>query len=358
MGGEQLMARGSLGTRRGTPTDAIPAARRDSGPMLHRSGAVLPQLRPDSPLPAPPSADGIDLLRVADLSATQLNALLDTADAMRDGPAWWTRRHPRSAVACLFDAASSRTRMSFEAAAQHLGMLPIVLEPGDAPHESLQGTARVLSTHAVAIVVRTAEQTTLEAVADAAEVPVINAATDRRNPCQAIADLLTLRRRFGYLDGLRLAVVGIADNVTHSLMEAGALAGMHVMVAGPPGCGPDHEVTARAVALAEQHGGLIHVGRDPHAAVAGADAVHTARGRCRDGGRRSRTSRPTAWIRRSCGWRRRAPCSCTAFPSAAATRSRPRSPTARRPRRGSRRRIGCRPRRPCLHGVVTGGWDG
>ena len=236
---------------------------------------VLPEPRPDSPLPAPPAADGIDLLRVADLSATQLNALLDTAGAMRDGPAWWTRRHPRSAVACLFDAASSRTRMSFEAAAQHLGMLPIVLEPGEAPHESLQGTARVLSTHAVAIVVRTAEQTTLEAVADAAEVPVINAATDRHNPCQAIADLLTLRRRFGYLDRLRLAVVGIADNVTHSLMEAGALAGMHVMVAGPPGCGPDSEVTVQAVALAEQHGGLIHVGRDPHAAVAGADVVYT-----------------------------------------------------------------------------------
>ena len=218
---------------------------------------------------------GFDLLRVADLPAAQLNALLDTADAMRDGPASWTRRHPRAAVACLFDSASTRTRVSFEAAAQQLGMLPIVLGPGEQRQESLEGTARVLSSHAVAIAVRTSEQATLEAMADGASVPVINAATDQHNPCQAIADLLTLRRQFGCLHGLHLAYVGIADNVAHSLMEAGALAGMHVTIASPRGYTPDDEVTARAGALAELHGGRIHVARDPRAAVAGADAVYT-----------------------------------------------------------------------------------
>jgi ornithine carbamoyltransferase len=237
--------------------------------------AFLPD-EPDRSTGASSAADGLDLLRAGDLSAVHLNALLDTADAMRDGPAWWTRRHPRAAVACLFDSASARTRVTFEAAAQQLGMLPIVLGPAELRQESLEGTVRVLSSHAVAIAVQTSDQATLETVAGAATVPVINAGTRQHNPCQAIADLHTLRLRFGYLDGLRLTYVGVGDDIAHSLMEAGALAGMQVLVASPRGYEPDPEVTARASALAELHGGSIHVGRDPRAAVVDADAVYTS----------------------------------------------------------------------------------
>jgi ornithine carbamoyltransferase len=219
-----------------------------------------------------------DLLRVADLSPTNLNALLDLADAMRDGPAWWTSMHPRTAVACLFDNPSIPTRVSFEVAAHRLGMLPIMLGPEQLQlgrDEPLADTGRVLSSYTEAIVVRTSAQDTLVELAQAASVPVINAKTDDHHPWQALAALLTLRRQFGYLDGLRLAYVGDGNNVAHSLMEAGALAGMQVIVATPPGYGPDHDVIAEAAELAAVHGGSIHVGHDPHAAVVAADAVYT-----------------------------------------------------------------------------------
>jgi ornithine carbamoyltransferase len=219
-----------------------------------------------------------DLLRVADLSATQLNALLDLADEMRNGPTWWTAARHGAAVACLFDKPSTRTRVSFEVAAHRLGMLPIMLRPDELQlgrGEPLADTARVLSSYTAAIVVRTFAQATLEELADAASIPVVNALTDDHHPCQALADLLTLRRHYGYLEGIRLAYVGDGNNVAHSLMEAGALAGMHVAIATPPGYEPDRDVTINALALAAEHGGSIQLGHDPLAAVADADAVYT-----------------------------------------------------------------------------------
>jgi ornithine carbamoyltransferase len=219
-----------------------------------------------------------DLLRIADLTAAQLNALLDLADEMKNGPTWWTAPASGTAIACLFDKPSTRTRVSFEIAAHRLGMIPIMLRPDELQlgrGEPLADTARVLSSFAAAIVVRTFAQASLEELAEAASVPVVNALTDAHHPCQALADLLTLRRHYGYLDGLRIAYVGDGNNVAHSLMEAGALAGMHVAISTPPGYEPDHDVTRRAMAIAAEHGGSIQLGHDPHSTVAGADAVYT-----------------------------------------------------------------------------------
>ena len=204
-----------------------------------------------------------DLLRIADLTATQLNAILDLADDMKDGPTWWTAPQNGTALACLFDKPSTRTRVSFEVAAHRLGMIPIMLRPDELQlgrGEPLADTARVLSSYTAGIVVRTFAQATLEELAEAASVPVVNALTDAHHPCQALADLLTLRRHYGYLDGLRIAYVGDGNNVAHSLMEAGALAGMHVAVSTPPGYEPDHDVTRRALAIAAEHGGSIQLG--------------------------------------------------------------------------------------------------
>jgi ornithine carbamoyltransferase len=219
-----------------------------------------------------------DLLRVADLSATQLTTLLDLADEMRNGPTWWTAARHGTAIACLFDKPSTRTRVSFEVAAHRLGMLPIMLRPDELQlgrGEPLADTARVLSSYTAAIVVRTFAQATLDELADAASIPVVNALTDDHHPCQALADLLTLRRHYGYLEGIRLAYVGDGNNVAHSLMEAGALSGMHVAIATPRGYEPDHDVTIGALALAAEHGGSIQLGHDPRGAVANADAVYT-----------------------------------------------------------------------------------
>ena len=157
-----------------------------------------------------------DLLRIGDLTAVQLNTLLDLGDEMKDGPIWWTAARHGTAVACLFDKPSTRTRVSFEVAAHRLGMLPIMLRPDELQlgrGEPLADTARVLSSYVAAIVVRTFAQATLEELADAASVPVVNALTDDHHPCQALADLLTLRRNYGYLEGIRLAYVGDGNNV-------------------------------------------------------------------------------------------------------------------------------------------------
>lgn len=219
-----------------------------------------------------------DFLRIADLSAEELEALLELAAEMKEHPFDRVDAHRGETVACFFNKPSTRTRVSFEGAAYRLGMLPIMLRPDELQlgrGEPIADTARVLSSYASAIVVRTFAQADLEQMAAVADAPVINALTDEHHPCQALADLLTLRERFGQLAGLRLAYVGDGNNVAHSLLEAGALAGMHVAVACPPGYHPDEEIVADAAEVALPRGGSILVTEDPVAAVAGADAVYT-----------------------------------------------------------------------------------
>jgi len=167
-------------------------------------------------------------------------------------------------LVCFFEKPSTRTRVSFAAAAERLGMLPLLLRPDELQlgrGETIADTARTLSGYAAAIVVRTFSQERVEELAAAATVPVINALTDEHHPCQALADLLTLRERFGRLEGVRVAYVGAGNNVATSLLEAGALMGIHIVAACPAGYEP-------AVDGA-------HVVDDPLEAVAGAYAVYT-----------------------------------------------------------------------------------
>jgi ornithine carbamoyltransferase len=157
-------------------------------------------------------------------------------------------------------------------------MLPLTLRSDELQlgrGETVADTARVLSGYAAAIAVRTFAQSTLEDLAAHATVPVINALSDAHHPCQALADLLTLSERFGRLRGLKLAYVGDGNNVAHSLLEAGALAGVSVSIASPRGYEPDGEVIDRAYHLQADHGGFLEVTHDPWHAVAGAHAVYT-----------------------------------------------------------------------------------
>jgi ornithine carbamoyltransferase len=178
-------------------------------------------------------------------------------------------------MVALFERPSTRTRVAFAAAAHRLGMLPVFVAPDELQlghGEEVADTARSLSSYALVIVVRARSHGTVEELAAAASVPVINALSDRHHPCEAVASLLTLREHFGRLEGLRLAYVGEGNNVAHSLLEAGALAGASVAIASPAGFGPDPEVVADASAFAR---GSVDVGEDPVAAVTGADAVFT-----------------------------------------------------------------------------------
>jgi ornithine carbamoyltransferase len=202
-------------------------------------------------------------LRISDLDAESLTALLDLAEVMRARPHGFVDALRGDTLVCFFEKPSTRTRVSFAAAAERLGMMPLLLRPDELQlgrGETIEDTARTLSGYAAAIVVRTFAHETVEQLASAATVPVINALTDAHHPCQALADLLTLRERFGRLEGLRVAFVGAGNNVATSLIEAGSLAGVEVVVACPPGYEPG--IPGQIVG-------------DPYEAVAGADAVYT-----------------------------------------------------------------------------------
>ncbi len=219
-----------------------------------------------------------DYLRVHDLSPEQLTSLLDLAAVMKARPHGFVETMRGETLALLFEKPSTRTRVSFAAAAERLGLFPLVLRPDELQlgrGEPIADTARVLSGYAAAIVIRTFAQETIDQVAEAATVPVINALSDEHHPCQALADLLTLRELKGRLSGLKLAYVGDGNNVVSSLLEAGALAGMRLAVATPSGREPKAEIVDEARETARTTGGEIVLLEDPFEAVRGADAVYT-----------------------------------------------------------------------------------
>ncbi len=232
-------------------------------------------------IPYPGGLRGRDFLSAADLSADELEAVLDTAALLKDEWAR-TREHVErplagTTVALLFQKPSLRTRVSFELAVQQLGGRSLYLADADVGidrRESAADIARTLERWVDALVARTFRHGLAEGLAEAMSVPVINALTDREHPCQALADLLTLRQRFGSLRGLVIAFVGEANNVAMSLALAGSRLGAEVRIAHPPGYGPDRELMALVRGSALRHGGLVTTTQDPQAAVEGAQAVY------------------------------------------------------------------------------------
>ena len=216
--------------------------------------------------------------RVADLGQVELERLLQLATVLKDEPARYEGALHGRAIACIFEKPSTRTRVSFAAAAAELGASPIALSPQELQigrGETIADTARSLSGYCAAIVIRTFAQQTVDELAAWATVPVVNALSDEHHPCQALADLLTIREARGGLDGRSLAFVGDGgDNVAHSLLEAGALTGLDVALACPPTYAPRPEILEGARRLARSTGATLTVVEDPREAVAGADVVY------------------------------------------------------------------------------------
>jgi ornithine carbamoyltransferase len=219
---------------------------------------------------------GRDLLSISDLSADELETVLATAaELKRSGR---PRALEGQTLALLFEKPSLRTRVSFDVAMSQLGGHTVYLsqsEVGIGQRESVADVARVLSRYVQGIAARTYEQQTLVDLAEHSSAPVINALSDEEHPCQALADLLTIRDRKGGVRGVRLAFVGDGNNVATSLAQASAMAGAHFVIASPPGYRLSENVMLQAEEQARASGGSFRAVQSPQEAVADADVVYT-----------------------------------------------------------------------------------
>jgi ornithine carbamoyltransferase len=202
-----------------------------------------------------------------ELRAPELASLLDRALELKAGRSSGEARDALTGrtVALFFEKPSTRTRISFQVGVAELGAHALPLRADELQlgrGESIGDTARMLSRYVHGVVIRSGSDATVEELAEHSDVPVINGLTPRHHPCQALADLLTLRERFGPLDGLKVAYVGDGNNVARSLAILGRAAGIEVRVAAPDGYGLEPGVAALDT-------------KDPREAVAGADAVYT-----------------------------------------------------------------------------------
>ncbi len=222
------------------------------------------------------SLKGRHFTRVANWARDELLAVLELADDLKDRQRRREQHHliPGRTLAMIFQKPSTRTRVSFEVGMVQLGGQALYLAASDLQlgrGETLRDTATVLSRYVDAIMIRTFAQEDVEELARYASVPVINGLTDSAHPCQALADVMTIRERLGRLEGVRVAYLGDGNNVCASLMVACAKVGAEFVAATPPGYEPDK----RAVEIAREAGGEVDLTGDPREAARGADVLYT-----------------------------------------------------------------------------------
>ena len=211
-----------------------------------------------------------DVTSDLDLSAAALESLLDLATQMKRTPARFNKVLAGRYLALLFEKPSLRTRMTFELAIKQLGGDSVNYDGPIGGREPIKDVARNLDRWTQGIVARVFAQATIDELAHWSSVPVINALSDLYHPCQALADVLTLKEHFGKLEGLKLAFIGDGNNVAHSLMLTAGRLGVHVAVATPAGYEPSRVIVEDALRNAQ-----ITVTHDPQMALNGADAVYT-----------------------------------------------------------------------------------
>jgi ornithine carbamoyltransferase len=223
---------------------------------------------------------GRDFLRVNDWAPDELLFVLELADRLKARQREHIdHRHLEGrTLGMIFQKPSTRTRVSFEVGMFHLGGTALYLAAGDLQlgrGETIKDTGRVLSRYLDGIMIRTYAQADVDELAAHADIPVINGLTDDFHPCQALADVMTIRERLGEFEGVRIAYLGDGNNVCHSLMIACAKLGMDVVAATPEGYEPDETVIGWAREAAATSGGSVELAHDPRAAAQGADVLYT-----------------------------------------------------------------------------------
>lgn len=219
-------------------------------------------------------------LSLADLTPESMMDLLDLAVRLKTE---WKAGQARpllqnKTLGMVFQKPSLRTRVSFDMAMLHLGGHALYLSPNEiqlGQRESTADVARVLSRYVDAIMARVFSHNDILDLARYATVPVVNGLSDYSHPCQGLADLLTVYEKRGKLAGLRLVYLGDGNNVATSLMFGGALTGMHIVIASPPGYEPDRAVVEKAQALGQATGASMTITNDPAAACRDADVLYT-----------------------------------------------------------------------------------
>jgi ornithine carbamoyltransferase len=216
-----------------------------------------------------------DLICDLDLTDAELGCLLDLAVAVKRSPEEYRQALAGKSIALLFEKPSLRTRLTFELAIKQLGGGSIFVEAPIGVREPLKDVARNLDRWVNGIVARVFSQATIEALAQWSSVPVINALSDLFHPCQALADMQTIRERFGELRGLKLAFIGDGNNVAHSLMLSALRLGMDFALGCPPGYSPNPDIVVQAERLAAASGTSLAIVNEPAEALRGAHAVYT-----------------------------------------------------------------------------------
>jgi ornithine carbamoyltransferase len=235
---------------------------------------VIPDLQNGPPPPSPLS--GRDCLTLAEFDPGETSLILDEAVRIKTLQKSRIPYRPLRGrtLAMVFQKPSNRTRVSFEVGMYQLGGHALHLSPEEiqiGKRETPSDTGRVLARYIDAIMVRTFDHGDLEELAAAADVPVVNGLSDAHHPCQALADLMTVREEFGAVEGTRISYVGDGNNVAHSLAIACALSGAELTIAHPEGHGPEAEIVELAASL----GAAPHLTDDPREAVSDARVVYT-----------------------------------------------------------------------------------
>jgi len=221
---------------------------------------------------------GEDLCSVGDLSSSEVRAILKLGHEVKRNPREYRNALDAKQMVLMFEKASLRTRLSFEAGFSTLGGNAIFVDQTSSPlgeREAIADVARNVERWVDVIVLRTYAHDTITEMAANSRVPVINALSDFEHPCQALADFMTLEEHFGSIQGLNFTYVGDGNNVCHSLMLAGAQLGANVTIATPRGYSPDIEIVTKAREICAENNCELRLLQDPQAAAEGADAIYT-----------------------------------------------------------------------------------
>ena len=245
---------------------------------LEQQESVVPVQKDPDVLAAATRMAGEDLCSIGDLSSAEVRAILKLGHDVKRNPRDYRHALDARQMVLMFEKASLRTRLSFEAGINTMGGNAIFVDQTNSPlgeRETIADVARNLERWVDVIVLRTYAHDTITELAANSRVPVINALSDFEHPCQALADFMTLQEHFGTVQGLNFTYVGDGNNVCHSLMLTGVQLGANVTIATPRGYSPDIEIVTIARDIAQNNQCEVRLLQDPQVGVENADAVYT-----------------------------------------------------------------------------------